>query len=70
MVGTIVTLDADYTTRFGTQWPSGTELELEGKLRKGWQIGFKTPEGEVGTESILKEELPPEVVAALGSAGA
>jgi hypothetical protein len=50
MVGTIVTLEADYTTRFGTQWPSGTELELEGKLRKGWQIGFKTPEVRISVQ--------------------
>lgn len=70
MVGTFVTLTADYTTRFGTEWPAGTELELEGKLRKGWQIGFRTPEGEVGTESILYENLPPEVAALFGERGA
>lgn len=61
MVGDIVTLGADYTTRFGTVWPAGSEIEVEQKVRHGWQCGYKTPDGRVGTQSILREELPPEV---------
>jgi len=61
MVGEVVKLKQKYVTRFGTEWPKGTELTVEQKLRQGWQIGYVTPKGAVGTQSILKEELPPEV---------
>lgn len=61
MIGDTIILETKYTTRFGTEWPPGTELEVEQKLRKGYQIGFKTPDGRVGTQSLLREELPDEV---------
>jgi hypothetical protein len=66
MVGATTTLETDYVTRFGNKWSRGTELEIEGKLRRTWLIGFRTPEGEVGSESIPREELPPEVARLLG----
>lgn len=69
MVGDTVTLKKKYTTRFGTEWPKGTELEVEQRLRQGWQIGYRTPTGAVGTQSILKEDLPPEVVKMLEECG-
>ena len=69
MVGEEVKLKQKYVTRFGTEWPKGTELEVEQKLRQGWQIGYVTPKGAVGTQSILKEELPPEVAKMLESHG-
>jgi hypothetical protein len=56
-----ITLTADYTTRGGVGWPAGTELELEQKLRQGWQVGYRTPDGRVGTASVPRDELPPEV---------
>lgn len=69
MVGEVVTLKQKYVTRFGTEWPKGTELEVEQKVRMGWQIGYKTKDGRVGTQSILKEELPPEVLKMLEACG-
>ena len=60
-----ITLASDYTTRGGTTWQAGTELELEQRLRQGWQVGYKTPDGRVGTASIPRDELPPEVSQAL-----
>jgi hypothetical protein len=69
MVGDTVTLKKKYTTRFGTEWPKGTELDVEQKLRQGWQIGYRTPDGRVGTQSILKEDLPPEVLKMLEEEG-
>jgi hypothetical protein len=61
MIGDTVTLRSDYTTRWGTLWPAGSEIEVEQKLRQGWQVGYKTPDGRVGTQSILRQDLPPEV---------
>jgi hypothetical protein len=61
MAGDTVTLQESYTTRFGTVWPPGTEVEVEQKLRAGWQCGYRTPDGRVGTQSLLRDELPPEV---------
>jgi len=69
MVGDTVKLKKKYTTRFGTEWPKGTELDVEQKLRQGWQVGYRTPDGRVGTQSILKEDLPPEVVKMLEDEG-
>jgi hypothetical protein len=69
MVGDTVTLKKKYTTRFGTEWPKGTELDVEQKLRQGWQVGYRTPDGRVGTQSILREDLPPEVVKMLEDEG-
>jgi hypothetical protein len=60
-----ITLTSDYTTRGGIPWQAGTELELEQKLRQGLQIGYRTPDGRVGTASIPRNELPPEVSQAL-----
>ena len=62
MVGEVVTLKQKYVTRFGTEWPKGTKLVVEQKLRQGWQIGYETPKGSVGTQSILRDALPPEVL--------
>lgn len=71
MVGETVTLQNDYTTRFGTVWPAGSEIEVEQRVRHGWQCGYKTPDGRIGTQSLLRDEIPPEVrqmlTAALGS---
>jgi hypothetical protein len=69
MVGDTVKLKKKYTTRFGTEWPKGTELDVEQKLRQGWQVGYRTPDGRVGTQSILREDLPPEVVKMLEDEG-
>ena len=60
-----ITLTTDHTTLAGMTWPAGTLLELEQKLRRGWQVGYKTPDGRVGTASIPRDELPPEVSQAL-----
>ena len=38
MVGEVVTLKQKYVTRFGTEWPKGTELAVEQKVRQGWEI--------------------------------
>ena len=62
-----ITLAADYTTRGAIPWQAGTELELEQKLRQGWQIGYKTPDGRVGTASVPRDELPLEVRQALSN---
>lgn len=62
-----ITLLTTYTTRGGIIWPPNTELELEQKLRQGWQIGYKTPDGRIGTASIPRDELPPEVSVVIGS---
>lgn len=62
-----ITLAADYTTRGGIPWQAGTQLELEQKLRQGWQIGYKTPDGRVGTASVPRDELPLEVRQALSN---
>lgn len=60
-----ITLTADYTTRGGVRWQLGTELELEQKLRQGWQIGYRTPDGRIGTASVPRDELPDDVRQAL-----
>lgn len=62
-----ITLLAPYVTRGGIIWPPDTELELEQKIRQGWQIGYKTPDGRIGTASIPRDELPPEVSVVIGS---
>lgn len=69
MVGKPVKLKNKYITRFGTEWPKGTELEVEQKVRQGWQIAYKTPKGGVGSQSILRDELPPEVALMLEACG-
>ena len=69
MVGDTVKLKKKYTTRFNTEWPKGTEITVEQKLRQGYQIGYVTPAGKVGTQSILREELPPEVIKMLQEIG-
>lgn len=60
-----IVLTSEYTTRGGVAWPAGTELELEQKIRQGWQIGYRTPDGRVGTASVPRDELPDEVRQAL-----
>lgn len=63
-----IILVGDYTTRGGIPWQTGTEIELEQKLRQGWQIGYRTPDGRVGTASVPRDELPDEVRQALHAA--
>jgi len=70
MIHETIILVGDYTTRGGVLWPAGTELELEQKLRQGWQIGYKALDGRVGTASIPRDELPDEVREALHAAAA